>query len=345
MAVENSPGVGVVIVAYNSGDVIEACVESVLRSNWKNLRVVVVDNASPDDSVARVEAVAERLGLPVSVRAAQEAAQEEATASAGEPCRLTVLRSPGNLGFAGGVNLGLKALLADDGVDLFWVLNPDCVAPPDTIAAYVRKAAQVGAFGLMSGRTLYHSDPPRIQSDGGRVNLWTGICTNVHQNMDPGAVAPPDVSTLDFFTGANMIASRRFLETVGCMPEEYFLYFEEVDWALQRGELPLVLCPDAIVRHHVGTSIGSGSQTRRPSPFANYFNYRNRLLFVRRNNPVALPVAYLYSLLKVGRLWLQGDREGARGAFFGLNNLRPPADVRSKLPPETAARAFPGHGA
>lgn len=336
MTARQAPTIGVVIVAYMSGDVIEACLDSLRRSDHENIRIVVVDNASPDDSAERVRAWAEIHGASFA---------EYDVASGGRhlgapPTSMTLLHSNENLGFAGGVNLGLKALMADRNVGLFWVLNPDCVVMPTAASAYVEKAGACGAFGLMSGRTLYHDPPNRIQSDGARVNLWTGICTNVNSGKLPDEAYCPDASTVDYFIGANVVASRAYLEGVGLIPEEYFLYFEEVEWAIRRGDFPLVICSEAVVLHHAGTAIGSGSFTCRPSGFANYFNYRNRLMFVRRNRPVGLPAAYLYSMLKIVKLLFQRDWEGAAGAIFGLHGLPPPPAVRAKLSPETAARAF-----
>ena len=82
-----------------------------------------------------------------------------------------------------------------------------------------------------------------------------------------------------------MVVSRDFLARVGPMREDYFLYYEEVDWALRRGDLPLAFAGDAIVYHHGGTSIGTGRLDERPSAFSNYFNYRNRMRFMRRFHP------------------------------------------------------------
>ncbi len=103
-----------------------------------------------------------------------------------------------------------------------------------------------------------------------------------------------------------MVASRLFIEQAGLMVEDYFLYYEEVDWAFRRGDLPLRLVPDAVVYHHGGTVIGSGSLSRRATPFANYFNYRNRARFARRHMPLALPLLLAKAVLKAGQLLMMG---------------------------------------
>lgn len=330
---ETGEAIGVVVVTYGSDDVIDECLDGLFASEGARLRVVVADNASPDDTLARVRAWAAGRGIAFA---------ERETGGQGDvpDVPLLLLRSSRNLGFGGGVNLGLEALLADPRIGLFWLVNPDCVVTPGAAAAYLRAARRAGPFGLMGGRTVYREPPNHIQSDGGLVNLWTGVCHNVNRGRLPAEAEVPDPATLDFIVGANVVVSRAFIERAGLMPEDYFLYFEEVDWALRRGDLPLVVCPEALVHHQGGTAIGTGSVTRRPSAFANYFNYRSRMRFVRRYRWPALPVAYGYALAKAAQLALRGAWDEAGGIVRALNGLAPPAEVRVRLSPEAGARVL-----
>ena len=133
-----------------------------------------------------------------------------------------------------------------------------------------------------------------------------------------------------------MVVSREFLARTGPMVDDYFLYYEEVDWACRRGELPLVLAPDAIVYHHGGTSIGTGQLNERPSGFANYFNYRNRMRFMRRFHPLRLPVAYALNLARIGKSLTIDGRDEIVGAF--RRPARPAAAaLRRRAPPSRAS--------
>lgn len=324
---------GVVVLCYRSSDVIVACLDSLLASEHEHVRIVVCDNASPDDTVAKVRAWAADRGVDFAEHAADGGERP-----AGAPLHhVTLLRSARNLGFAGGVNLGLGALTPHPEIDLFWVLNPDTVVTPGAASAFARAAATAGPFSLMGGRTIYLEPPNYIQSDGGRINRWTGVCRNENQGVLPADATLPDPDTLDFISGANMVASRPFLETTGLMREDYFLYYEEVDWAFRRGDLPLAVCPEAIVYHHGGTTIGTGSLSRRPSGFANYYNFRNRMLFVGRFLKASLPISYAFSMMKVVQLLLlHGAWSEAVGALRGLHQLSPPAAAAPQRHGETA---------
>ena len=311
---------GVVVPCYRSADVIGPCLDSLMASEGDAFHVVVCDNASPDGTVHAIRAWAARNGVDLLERGFDEADALPGGSAAG----ITLLVSEQNRGFAGAVNPGLVALLSKPGVELAWVLNPDTVVSSHAAAAYVKRASEIGPFSLMGGRTLYREPSNVVQSDGGIVNRWTGVCSNVNQGTHRQESKMPDAASLDFISGANMVASREFVEAAGTMREDYFLYYEEVDWAFRRGDLPLAVCPGAVVEHHGGTSIGTGSVNRRPSGFANYYNFRNRMRFVARFMWPVLPIAYAFSMAKVAQLlWLRAWDE-ALGAFRGLHQLPSP---------------------
>jgi GT2 family glycosyltransferase len=348
---EGKTMIGVVIVVYNSADVILDCVESLLRQAGHTFRIVLVDNASPDDSVARLEAWAagalpykppgnSPLGSvsPVAKPVAIETREAGGTAPLAAP--VTILRSQRNLGYAGAVNLGLAPLAANPGVELLWVLNPDCVVPAGTIEAYLAAQAASEPFAIMGGRMVYHDTPGHIHADGGRVNPFSGICVSVNRGAPVDTTPLPSPNEIDYIIGANMVVSRAFLAAVGPMREDYFLYYEEVDWALRRGDLPLALAEGAVVYHHGGTSIGTGRMGERPSAFSNYFQYRNLMRFMRRFHPWRLPIAFAVNLARITRNAFRDDAERSAGALRGLLGLAPPPAVASRVGAEAAPRAF-----
>ncbi len=327
--------IGVVVVTFNAATVIGDCLESLHQSRGIRLKVIVIDNASTDHTCdvirdwarSRLQ-LAELPGIPDLSRAPETA-------------DLMLASSAINAGFAAGVNVGLRALLPLPELEMFWVLNPDARVRPDTAATYAKRAAEVGEFGLMGGRTLYITPADTIQSDGGTLNSWTGMCASYNLGRPASTTPYPAGVPFDYIPGANVVASREFIESVGLMDEGYFLYYEEVDWALRRGAHRLLYAPGAVVEHHGGSAIGSPALGKtHGSPVSNYFNYRNRMRFMRRFFPGRLPVAYAYSALKIARLSLQGFHDEAKAAFCGLHALSPPKSVRRRLSDEAARAAF-----
>jgi len=324
---------GVAIVTFQSEEIIGECLDCLFASAGAKLRVVVVDNASSDATLEVIGKWAASRAPEISF--AQGAVGEIACASAD----LTVLRSPVNGGFAYGTNRAIEALMGDKALDLFWLVNPDARVLPAAAALFAKHGAD-GAFSLMGGRTLFAERPDFVQTDGGKVSRLTGVCQSVNWGRTKGNAAMPQAGELDYITGANCVVSRAFVERAGLMEEDYFLYYEEVDWAFKRGDLPLRLVPEAQVLHLGGTSIGTGAIGRLPSPFSNYFNYRNRMRFMRRFRPLALPMVLAFGLAKVVQLLVLGAREEAYGAFAGLLGLAPPQKVRARIAPEAHALAF-----
>ncbi len=336
---EAEPSIGVIVVAFNSADVIVGCLDSLLAQEAGPPVIVVVDNASSDGTVPTLRAWAagrtDAQGRPLM----QERDLKDAAGSV-PPSRMVLIHSGANRGFAGGVNIGLAALAATPEIEHFWVLNPDAYADPKASGAILAAAQATPGYGLMSGRVCYSEPPFNVQIDGGTINHWTGVTSNINHGQDSATAPWPNADQMEFVTGANMVASRRFYENVGPLREDYFLYYEEVDWALRRGALPIVVAPGFMVFHHAGTSIGSPTLTRIGSPFAFWFKYRSRRIFVSRFDPLALPVAAAYATAKSGQLMLRGAFPQAFALLRGFYGLPAPKSVRERFSPEAARIAF-----
>lgn len=334
---------GVVLVTYNSADVVLDCLETLVAAadaDRVTLHIALVDNASSDDTsdlVRAWESGAQGYRAPEDLPVPHVPVAKPLTGH-----RIAYLSTGFNAGFAGGVNCGLRHLMQDPSLDRFWVLNPDCVVTPGTPGAFARYPA--GAFSLMGGRMFYHNRPGMVQNDGGLLNRWTGVTGNANLFLAAADTVPPAPSEIDFISGGSMVVSRNFWNQTGPMCEDYFLYYEEVDWALQRGGLPLAVCPQGVVYHRAGSSIGSATLGRPASPFSLFFKNRARMMFMRRHFPAGLPVAWTYTFAKVAQYSLKGLREEARAVLAGACNGAPPRDVIDRLTPEAARAALSQKG-
>lgn len=337
------PCIGVVLVTYGAAEFIADCLESLAAACYPRLKIAVVDNASPDNTAAAVHGWAtgetrfivppdwpgpppRAVAKPIPFTEAEEVA--EPTPMGG----LTLIHSGGNLGFAGGVNIGLAHFDRDPEVDLFWVLNPDTVIDPGAIHAYAKAAMEPGAFAVIGCRACYHDAPETVHVDGGQYRRY-GLGAKSLNMGRPAATTPmPDPATLDYIPGVSMLASRDFYRQAGPMEEGYFLYFEEIDWCWRRGDLPLRLAPGAKVYHHAGASIGTGNVHSFVTPLAVYFLTRNLLRFAARWTPFWLPVVYLIAWVQILRRYLRrGAWPQTWAALRGLHMLGPPAEVRKRL--------------
>ncbi len=348
--------VGVVIVTFNSGSDAVDCAETLLASAQNSgtpLRVALVDNASADDTVQRLRAwitgetpremqpempfAVEPVAKPLAY---WEGGPDLAPAASEAALQVGLIQAEFNCGFAGGVNIGLAYLAQFPDIQHFWILNPDSLVAPETVGILAKKLADSTPYSLMGGRVNYLDPPDLIQTDGGLINWKTGVTRNYNLGKIDETVEPPTFCELDFITGASMVASRTFYERVGPMREDYFLYYEEVDWAMRRGNLPLAYCKGFDVFHRAGTSIGSPTLNRPATPFSQYFKHRGRIRFLRRFRPASLPFAYVYSMAYTMRMILMRAWPEAWAVIAASLGLKAPAAIRKRLGPAAAELAF-----
>jgi GT2 family glycosyltransferase len=296
--------IAVLIVGFkNVGDIV-SCLRALERSTHTDFAVVICENGGPDAYAALTRA------LPSSLPGGQA---------------VTAILAPGNLGYGGGVNVGLRATQA---ADAWWVLNPDCEPEPRAMQAMVERLAAGDVEAVGSTIVLLNG---RIQSYGGLWQRWLARAVSIGYG-EIAEIRPDPIkieTAQNYLNGASMMVGRRFMDQVGPMREDYFLYCEEVEWFLRgkRRKMRLGFAPDAVVLHHQGTTTGNVSEiTNRPrSPV--YLNQRNAMLLTRDCYPAALPLvaigAIVGILLRYGRrgAWKQTGY-ALEGWWAGLLNRR-----------------------
>ena len=324
----------IVILNWNGWrDTIE-CLESVLRLEGQAFSVVVCDNASSDGSMDHIRAWAQggvaahdtpflpgsSVAKPLSPLRLTRA---QAEAAEGPKAPLLLIDNGANLGFAGGCNVGIRHALNQPDCGYVWLLNNDCVVPADALAAMTRLCVDRPRIGLCGSQVRYYDKPETVQTFGGVLNAW--FCTT--HSIDcgsAGASIETEPPRIDYVPGASMLATRPFLEQVGPMCEDYFLYFEEIDWAERgKGRFELAVCPQSVIYHRGAASIGSPGEGGERGVRSEYYLLRGRIMFARKFYRWRLPVVYLGLLASVltrvrRRQWVR-----VRVALCVLAGLRP----------------------
>jgi GT2 family glycosyltransferase len=295
------PRVAIVLVNWNGWRDALECLSSVLASDSAELAdVYLVDNASTDGSVERIVqwcakpvplvGIADFEGIrhvgsnPVACRVwdanGQPAPEDPAL-------HLTLVRSGGNLGFAGGNNAGITAAGLNR-YSHFWLLNTDTVMRRDALTQLLERAGADARIGMVGSTLLYYNDPAHVQAlGGGRLDPRRLVASHIGVGLSLDAV-PNDATAIHaveaemrYVVGASMLVTAEFIRTVGPMCEDYFLYFEEIDWALRAGSrFKLAYAPDSVVFHKVGAS-----SAKVQSADAERLLCRNRVRFVGRFFP------------------------------------------------------------
>ncbi len=193
---------------------------------------------------------------------------------------LIYIRSEENLGFAGGNNLGIRHAKGD----YLLFLNNDTEITDRFIDSLCDELDSHPEFGLISPLILYDENPQKIQYAGFTpMNYLTGRNSGI-------GVMEDDLGQFDHVTvetgychGAAMLCRTADLERVGLMEEDFFLYYEELDWCekFRRAGFRMGFTGKAKIYHKESMSVG------KESPLKTYHMTRNRWLFIRRNATVS----------------------------------------------------------
>jgi GT2 family glycosyltransferase len=300
--------VAIVLVNWNGWRECVECIDSLFAQRHENFHVFIVDNASSDLSVEQIASwCAAPAADPVwrrhpgvrrltdgsepgvlENRVTELSGQLLPAAPAG--CRLTIVRSGANLGFAGGCNLGIKAAGLDN-FDYFWFLNPDTVVHQDALVELLQRAGRDRNVGMVGSTIRYYDNPGVVQALGGAwLNRSNGSGIHIGYGTLVQDLQPDEAAVereLTYIMGASMLVPSRFIAEIGPMEEDYFLYCEEVDWAMRAGgRFAIGFAP----RSHVFHKSGANSSKAQPT-FATRFYYRSRLRFVARFLPDRLAAA------------------------------------------------------
>jgi len=239
----------IILLNYNGWQDTIECLESVLKSDYKNYQIIVIDNFSPNNSMEKIIAWAngeldlvlpaesrlkhlclplEKKPIPYVLYSREEALKGGLGVEANAGLPLVLIQAGENRGFAAGNNLGIKYALKKRDGDFFWVLNNDTLIPKNFLSNILETMKKNRNVGLWGCKILDYFSPDKILGFCGcysnfKASPWHVDSYSIFQEQTSrnGELYP---------IGASMICSKKFLDQVGFLNEEYFLYFEELDW-------------------------------------------------------------------------------------------------------------------
>jgi GT2 family glycosyltransferase len=316
-----APRIAIAIVNWrNAADTI-ACLESLQHVADHDVAVIVCDNGSCDGSVEKLATWAS--SALVQAGRTFRVLSDSDLSDAVPADYLTIIASQHNLGFAGGNNLCIRLALADKGIEGVWLLNNDTEILADSLSALRSRMADDPRMGICGSTLVYHHDKTTVQAVAGRYDIARGAGAEMGQGLTLASLPARDQveANMSYPPGASMLASRRFIDSVGLMEESYFLYFEELDWTLRgKPEFTVGWAPGSVVFHKEGGSIGTNARGR-PSDLSLYYNLVNRLRIARRFQPAAVPVNLARLAAICVRYRLKGDGRAARIVLHALSDF------------------------
>ncbi|WP_316820153.1 glycosyltransferase family 2 protein [Pedobacter gandavensis] len=240
--------------------------------------IISVNFNQPEVTLAFLQSVKDNtIGIPIELILVDNGSKEDNGPRflAAYP-ELIYLRSEQNLGFAGGNNMGIKIAKGE----FLLLLNNDTEISPNLITVLTETMEQDQEIGIISPLILYYDQPDIIQYAGfTEMNYLTARNRGIGNMEKNEGQFDLDSRETGFCHGAAMMCRRKDLNHVGQMAENYFLYYEELDWCEQfkRAGKKIWFCGKTKIYHKESISVGKESSIKT------YFMTRNRMLFIRRN--------------------------------------------------------------
>lgn len=261
--------VSIILLNWNNWNETQECLESLEKVNYPNFEIIVVDNGSKNGDEARIQEFC--LKAKIYRVLPKLYAKED---------KIKAIFNKENLGFAGGNNVGIKYAL-ENGADYVMLLNNDAIVAPDFLTELVNVGESDSRFGILGSR-IYEYGTEAIAFDGGKVNKW--LTKGEHKAVE---IKLQQLREVDYITGAAMLIKREVIKKIGLMREEYFLYYEDVDWCLRarKAGYKCILVPASRIWHKISATNKEGS------PSYIYYHTRNGLMLAKFNGNMFQKIA------------------------------------------------------
>jgi len=221
-----NPQVSIIIVNWNAKDYLEDCITSLEKQTYQNFEIILVDNASTDDSVKFIE---------------------------NKFPNIRIIKNKENVGFAEGNNIGMRQAKGN----LIALFNPDAKADSEWLSNLVSTLISSDKIAAVTGKIFYLGDEfgkNAVFCTWSKINPITAMPYNFFDDE-------PE-SKVDYLSGATMLVKKDVIEKIGYLDPEYFLFFDETDWCARmiRAGFDLVYTPKAKAWHKVSASLENSSK-------------------------------------------------------------------------------------
>ncbi|SFD55525.1 glycosyltransferase family 2 protein [Spirosoma endophyticum] len=301
------PKVYIIILNYCGAFDTISCLESVFKISYLNYHIILIDNCSPDNSIdiiqnwATGKAIIEEhnqlldtLAKPFAQKPIQyhlfNEDDPELLNKLSIQWDLTIIKAKSNRGFSAGNNLGLSYAKAQGDAEYYWLLNNDTLVTANSLNELVKCHQQYQAsdkIGIVGGKLLYYNEPNIIQCLGGGIyNELLGFIRQVGDGLPVNTEHIKSSERLDYISGACMLVKPEFVYEVGLLAEDYFFYYEELDWCA-RGRKKgwgISYTKNAIIYHKVGASVNANYKKKQKSEMSDYYSVRSKLLYASKYN-------------------------------------------------------------
>jgi GT2 family glycosyltransferase len=240
----------------NLTDTLE-CLESLNRQDYPHFEIIFVDNGSQNPNI-------------------EDAIKQSS--------KLLFIKNETNLGFAEGNNIAIRLAL-ERGANAVLLLNNDTVCSPHLLTTFAAAAQTYPDAAVLGAKIFFYDDPTTLWHAGGNVNPITLRCYHEGCPSSDGEKKWENVRDISYACGCALFVTSNAIKDVGLMAPEFFLLWEEIDWCwrIRKAGYRCLFIPEAKVWHKISQTFKGGYR----GPQWQYYYFRNRLLFLKRNFPLS----------------------------------------------------------
>lgn len=282
------------------------CIVSLLQMQNSDFKIIVVDNSSDQNEFNTIIQFAKNQNIKYI-----NFIQDEHVDLQNE--ELILIKAKENKGFAHGNNIGLRFALKQSDVTYFWILNNDTIVDVNALTelkAYHKQNPKT----ILGSKLVYFYEENLIQAVGGTFNESLYVCEHIGEGKKI-EVTKEELPKIDYPIGASIFVSKQYIQDVGLFDEDFFLYYEELDWvyrAKPKGYIP-DWCDKSIVYHKEGATIGSSYKKKKKSMFSEVQLFTSRKIFIQKYYTLDLKFYFSSIMLILNRF--------RKGQFKLVNEL------------------------
>lgn len=312
----DSPKVSIIILNWNGWEDTIECLESLYQINYPNYNVIVVDNASKNESIEKIREYAkgeieikskfftfslENKPIKIieytnkSLEFENRVPEEYLTLSSNR--KLILIKNDTNYGFAEGNNIGVRYGLKVLDSDYVLFLNNDTVVEKQFVKEMVKTAEKDEKIGIVGPKIYYYEGDKGkniIWFAGGNVNMWFGKTSHEGRNRVDSDIYNC-IKECDYITGCSLLIKRKVLDQLGGFDQAYFAYYEDADLSTRakKNGWKNIYVPTSKVWHKVSRSTSKHGES---SPTSIYYITRNRIIFTKKHNTQVIYFFLCYML-------------------------------------------------
>ena len=263
--------IAIIIINWKKYDFTLSCIDSVLKSSYKNFKIVLIDNESQKDLSNEFE----------------------------KNKNIHIIKNEKNEGFARANNQAIKYSIKN-GFDYILLLNNDTIIKYDLLGSLIKQSNTLNQQIIQP--LILNYDGSKIWNAGGTINNFFGT----FHTLKKGKIFKNFKSNsclTEWFTGCCVFINTDIFKDIGYFDERFFAYYEDIDFSIRLKKMgySIALMTDSHLQHYESASSKSINKTEgNLSPYVHYLNIRNHILLLKKHSKSFNLIGVLiYQLIKI----------------------------------------------